>query len=67
MTEPQATPWITGTPAEGNPVQPGASVAPGYTAGPTPNLAPSVPLGNPSVNQAVPAQRPQQRVGEWRW
>jgi hypothetical protein len=65
--EPQMTPWITGKPAEGTALQPGYNSPPGYTEGPTPNMAPYAPDGNPTVNGSIPRQIPNQRVGEWKW
>jgi hypothetical protein len=57
MTEPQVPGVLRGQPQEGWPghVIPGAP--PGYTEGPTPNMSPYAPDGNPTVNGTIPAQR----------
>jgi hypothetical protein len=57
MSEPQVPGQLRGMPAEGTyaPQIPGQP--PGYTEGPTPNMAPYAPTGNPTVNQTVPQQR----------
>jgi len=65
--EPQIPGMLSGMPAEGNPAQVLGATTPGYVEGPTPNMAPTVPTGNPTVNPIVPQQRPMRISGEWRW
>jgi hypothetical protein len=58
---------LSGVPNEGNPAQVVNASNPGYTEGPTPNLNPYAPTGNPTVNPTVPAQRYYRISQEWRW
>jgi hypothetical protein len=44
-------------PSEGNPAPVLGPRTPGYIEGPTPNMGPNVPAGNPTVNPIVPQQR----------
>ena len=67
MAEPQIPGTLRGMPNEGNPAPVIGVTQPGYTEGPTPNLNPYAPTGNPTVNSVVPVQRPARIAGEWKW
>jgi len=67
MPEPQIPGMLQGYPAEGRPGPIYAPGGPGYVEGPTPNMAPYAPAGNPSVNP-IPGVARQTRISqEWRW
>jgi hypothetical protein len=67
MPEPQIPGQLQGIPNEGNPKQVVNAANPGYVEGPTPNMNPYAPSGNPSVNPMTTSQRPMLMSGEWRW
>jgi hypothetical protein len=65
MSEPQIPGTLRGMPREGNPWVP--ATTPGYTQGPLPNFAPTVPVGNPNRGSAVPLSRANRTTKEWGW